>query len=216
MTTILDGLRLLTASARESTGDPVAAGTTLLVLTTLGAIADTRDDASVMPVLLLLSAAAFGLQYVLIRRAMRLGGLLDRDAPGAVASFFGLLFVSGVGIVFGLALLILPGIWLYARWVAAAPVLFADRNLGVIEAMDESTRRSRPMMGPILLACTLTYLPYLAALAIQAFVFVDIRPDPVVAALVNLVISGSQILGWYLSVVVYRATRAEPLDAIFA
>ncbi len=207
---------LLHAALREGLRDPVMAAVALIVLAGTGAAMDILDDANVVLPTLLLFVASFGLQYVLIRRAMRLGGLLATAAPGAIATFFGLLFVSSIAIGLGFVLLILPGVWLYARWLASVPILFAKPDCGVIEAMDESTRRSRPLMPRLLLASVLIHLPFVASLLISELIYGDVQPDIATAILTRIADSGAQILGWYLAVAVYRATQPEPLDAVFA
>ncbi|KQM96849.1 hypothetical protein ASE78_12975 [Sphingomonas sp. Leaf25] len=206
------------AAWREAMRDPAMAAIALIVLTGTGVVVDILDDAdaNVVPMVLLIALASFGLQYALIRRTMRRGGLLATAAPGAIAAFFGLLFVSSIAITLGFVLLILPGLWLYARWIAAVPILFAHRDRGVIEAMDESTRRSRALMPRLFLIAVLIHLPVGIGLLVSELVYNDVQPDIALTVLLRIADSGSQILGWYLAVAVYRATQPEPLDAVFA
>lgn len=69
---------------------------------------------------------------------------VERHAPAdwRIASLFGisLLFVFCVGI--GLALLILPGVYLAARWYIAVPILLAE-GTSVSEALGASWARTR-------------------------------------------------------------------------
>jgi hypothetical protein len=87
------------------------------------------------------------------------GAMRDRPAGvrasfGAGARYFGRLFgigfLSNLGIVLGLVLLIVPGLILWARWSAAAPAGVAE-DRGVGESMDRSARLTEGSRARIIL-----------------------------------------------------------------
>lgn len=206
---------LLRGMIVEARRDPVMIAMAIVFTTVLAMLGDL-GGAAMMPVsFLAIAVAAFVLQYVLTRRAMRAGGLLADDAPGNVGAFFGLGLLSGLGILLGITLLILPGIWLYARWLAATPILFAD-DIGVTEALATSVERTRPLLWPIIVAAGIVNVPYVLAMA-ATFLLPEQAQVAVGPSLaINLGLNGSQIAAWYLAIAIYRAIRPEPVEAVFA
>ena len=65
-------------------------------------------------------------------------GDIFSGAPWFFASL-GIMFLGGLGILFGLLLLIVPGVFLTLAWSFALPIAI-DRNLGPIAALGESFR----------------------------------------------------------------------------
>src|SRR3954466_11096085 len=91
---------------------------------------------------------AFLLQFITQGALMRVtvraavgerASFADAAATGLKASIplLGLGIVSGVAIMFGMILLLVPGIMLWVRWSVAGPALVAER-LGPLEAMERS------------------------------------------------------------------------------
>jgi hypothetical protein len=210
-----EALNLLRGTVAELRRDPIAVAIGLVPLVGLGMWGDLGGAEVLRLSFLVISVTSFMLQYLLTRRAMRAGGLLPGDAPGKVAAFFGLCFLSNLGILLGFVLLIVPGIWLYARWLAAGPILFAE-DMTVSEALAASAERTRPLLGAIVGATCIVYLPFLIAL-ITSIVGEEATILSVGASLaINLGLTVSQIAGWYLAVAIYRALRPQPLADVFA
>lgn len=102
--------------------------------------------------------------YLLLERMLELRG---RTGSGGMRiwAYLGLVILSGFAIVFGLVLLIVPGLVLAVRWTAASGFLIAQRT-GVIEAMSASWEATRGHGWPIffagLVCALLTMVPVFA------------------------------------------------------
>lgn len=66
------------------------------------------------------------LQACIIIAVLNSGGQVVPSRRWRIASLFGVGLVTGLGIVFGLLVLVLPGLFLVGRWFLAAPSLFAE------------------------------------------------------------------------------------------
>lgn len=208
-------LRLLRGTAAALRRDPVAAAIGLVPLVAFGMWEDL-GGAEVMGLsFLALSVVSFIAQYVLTRRAMRAGDLLPADAPGNVGGLFGLCFLSNIGILLGFTLLIVPGIWLYARWLASGPILLAEEAT-VGEALAKSAEWSRALLWAIVGATGLLYLPFVTGLIVSVVADEATIESPAVSLAINIGLAVSQLAGWYLAVAVYREIRSQPIAEVFA
>jgi len=81
---------------------------------------------------------------------------LARAVPVVPALIAGSVLVS-LGIVLGLLLLVLPGVWLATRMAVLLPAISIER-LGPIEAIRRSSRLVKGSFGPVLVTVTLAVL----------------------------------------------------------
>lgn len=206
---------LVLGAIDELRRDPGAVAIACVLLIVIGTLSDLGGDEMLLLSILASEVVAFVLQYALTRRAMRAGGLPTKMAPGDVGGFFGLCFLSNLAILLGFILLIVPGVWLYARWLAAVPILFAEGK-GVSEALATSAARTRSLLRPIIFAAGFVYVPYLGALGVDAVLFELATVSTGALVIINIGLTVSQIAGWYLAIAIYRATRPEPVEAVFA
>lgn len=126
---------------------------TLLAWTVGLIVASTASDqfdsstASTLP----LSILGIFAQACIVTAALRVG--LDPAAQAAIRPHFGRVFgialLSGLAILFGALLLIIPGVLLLIRWWVAVPVAL-DRDIGVSEALRESWALTAPHWPAIL------------------------------------------------------------------
>ncbi len=208
-----DVSRLLAQTGRTIGRDPVAAAIALILLSGVGIAFDMAPPEVMALAMFGTSIAGFAAQYILTRRVMRRDGLLMAGVSGAVAAMFGLGIVSNLAIGLGFLLLVVPGWWLAARWIAAVPVLFAEEP-GVMAALDISAARMRPMIPAAMVAILIVYLPF--AVAMAWFVLEgDVETSAATSVLTNLAMSVSQVGAWYLAVAAYRLTRPDSIDAVF-
>jgi len=165
-------------------------------------------------------------QYFLIRRLVERQGLQIADRLGGFGSFFLLGIVTSLGVALGFVLLILPGIYLSARWSMASAALIAE-NQGSSRAMARSWDASRDHVLPIALTWALIVLPLIAGMFALGGVgaMTERSAGGVQLAIVawdaisNLLIYASQVAGWYFGVALYQllAAPAETrLDEVFA
>lgn len=141
-------------------------------------------------------AAAFFLYEAVLART----GLRSRQTDDAFLPFIGLAVISTLGILAGLVALVLPGLYLIARWSVAAPVLIVGGK-GPIKAMQESWERTRGSDFSILVAVLLFYgVPTL--LSIGAGVVFGAE-DPVGIGLSQLASVVASALGVAMAVAIY-------------
>jgi membrane-anchored glycerophosphoryl diester phosphodiesterase (GDPDase) len=106
-------------------------------------------------------AAAYFLYEAVLGRT----GLRSRQSDDAFLPFIGLAVITTLAIMVGLVALVIPGLYLIARWSIAAPVLMVDGK-GPIKAMQDSWERTKGSDFAILVAVLLFYgVPTLASIA---------------------------------------------------
>ncbi|WP_206185875.1 hypothetical protein [Sphingosinicella sp. BN140058] len=170
------------------------------------------------------------LQAALTRSAILTLSGSPADVRGSVIAslrmvlpMIGLAILSGLGIVAGLALLIVPGIMLYVAWAVAVPVLVHERT-GIVESLSRSaelTKGSRWMIFALLL------LYLFASAAFEAMVArmgtADLQ-SPLTTALLNgfsaavtTLIGAAMLASLYLELrMVKEGASTDELAAIFA
>ncbi len=135
-----------------------------------------------------------------------------------VATVFGIALLSGLGILVGALLLVIPGLFLLVRWWVAVPVAL-DRNLGAAEALRESWAMTADHWLPIagLLVGLLAIFAIPAAILFMVGGVDEEQMALVPSLLLNSVIYGVTNFGTVSTVAVYRAIseRAEDLRAVF-
>ncbi|MGN6818827.1 MAG: hypothetical protein ACTHJR_09155 [Sphingomonas sp.] len=174
---------------------------------------------------LAIGIAALVAEYYLLRRLIDRYELRSADRFAGFGSFFILGLITGLGIALGFVLLIVPGIYLSARWSMAGPALLAE-NEGSGEAMRRSADATRDHILPIALVWALIALPLVAgALLINGLGTMVANAEgnggTIVAldAVFNALIYVSQVTSWYFGVAIYQllAAPAETqLGPVFA
>jgi hypothetical protein len=90
--------------------------------------------------------------YLLIARMMQAERLTDRGwSAGALLSFFGAYVLATIGMLFGIILLIIPGVILAIRWTIYGNFVIA-RGLAPVPAIKASWEATRGYGGTIFLA----------------------------------------------------------------
>lgn len=113
-----------------------------------------------------------------------------------IASLFGISLLVGLGITFGLLLLILPGLFFAGRWYLAAPILFGE-DLSVSEAMSESWDRTEQYWLSITIIAIVALVWQVGPLA--ASLFVAPGGDPA-SWLAILAVNAVSQAGWLFGV----------------
>jgi hypothetical protein len=141
---------------------PVGLAFAAVLLPWLAADIMTQGEGDAM--LPLASLIAVITQFMLtIALLDRLGLLPEKRRAGRVASYMGATIVTGLGIILGLLLLILPGLYLWARWAIVTPLVIGE-GLRMDEAMEQSGNRTAPSILPIMAASAVLFLPELFSL----------------------------------------------------
>lgn len=192
----------------------------LVAMLTLVAVATAADmiGADGAGLNLAVGIIAIFAQYAVTRGALRSAGLLRADGKAGRAGAFVLtLILTGLGIALGLVLLILPGIYLWARWSIVAPLIIGD-GMGSNEAMGESWSRTQSIVAPISAALLLLNVPLLLFVG-TLFFYSDYGPTSLgLALLSNLLVYTAQTFSWHAAVAIHQLTRdpSGDLEQVFA
>jgi hypothetical protein len=138
--------------------------------------------------------------YFLLEAMLRKTGFLGRDSEDAFLPYVGLsiLYILGVGL--GLILIILPGLFLMARWSVASPLVIVHGG-GPIKAMQESWERTKGNEFPILVAIIILFG---LLMAISIFASFQFEPeDPVGIIVTQFVSSATSLIGIAMGVALY-------------
>lgn len=101
------------------------------------------------------------------RRDNSVGELMRSVAP-VVLPLIGAGILSGLGIVFGLVLLVVPGLYLLTIWAVIAPVIVVERR-GVFDAFGRSRQLVRGSGWPVFWTVVVSFLiTFVAALVFAA------------------------------------------------
>lgn len=159
-------------------------------------------------------------QFMVTSRLARQAGLMQAESvPGRASSFVLLSIVTGLAIMLGFLVFVLPGLYLLARWSIAVPIVIAEgAKMG--DALTASWERTRGKAVPICLALLVVGTGLLGSVALDYFYVPDYGTMPIIPMLVSDLIGfGSNVLAWFLAVAIYSfsAREAAPrLEEIFA
>jgi hypothetical protein len=157
-----------------------------------------EDSAAVLAVALLALVVTFLYQGMVVglvqdlqdgRRDSSIRELVSSVVP-VLMPLIGAGLVTAIGIVFGLILLIVPGLYLLAIWAVTAPVVVVERK-GVFEALGRSRQLVRgngwPVLGTILTAVLIGILVTVALTLVAEAIADDPIMDIVFYALSSTV-----------------------------
>jgi hypothetical protein len=159
---------------------------------------------------------SLGAQYYLTATVLERRGLREPGGRNRFGGFWMLNFVSGLGLLLGYLLLILPGLYLNARWMVASPAFLAE-DKGVNDALGESWAISQPSFWAILGTLLVIFVPTCAVGFGLSLAFETLLPA-LATTILYLFLFGAFILSWMASVATYSLLRpgAEHLAEVFA
>lgn len=155
-------------------------------------------------------------QYAFLERVLPLPG----DATRRYGSLFGSGILSGLGIMLGLLLLIVPGLYLAARWALTSPFVVAGqrRATDAISASWDATAGCwRPLLIAYLLLGVSAAVP-LAVLVLYPWLSAGEDLPPVAELLlINTWTSAFTIGSWLIGAAGYRlvSDRLESIEEVF-
>ena len=122
--------------------------------------------------------------YFLLVAMLRRTNLFSRTQD-AFLPFIGLTLLSSLGTLLGFIALVLPGIFIMARWILAPQMLVA-RDSGVMQALGDSWERTRGNEFQIIFGTLLLLLPLIAiGIAISVFLEADSLPRLIVGQIAS-------------------------------
>jgi hypothetical protein len=182
---------------------PMLAWTVALIVAATLADQSAYANAAILP----LSIAGVVAQTFIVTAALRVG--LTAEAQAAIrpnfARVLGIGIVSGLAIVFGGLLLVIPGVILLIRWWIPVPIAL-DRDMNVGEALRESWQLTAPHWASIL-GLFVGFLVLLAVPMIGLFFVGGMDDDATsvpMSLIENLITYSVMNLGTVSTVAVYR------------
>jgi hypothetical protein len=159
------------------------------------------------------------LQWSLFRHVARREGWIGEGNPtGGVFGLIGLGIIETFGVLLACLLLLLPGLYLAARWSASSAILIAE-DVSPMDAVAASWKRTRSSGVAIAFTLCGIYLPIVVVLG--GIVFWG-NPDAETTLAetlpMNAAIAWATVAGWYLALAVYDRTRTPQveLEQVFA
>jgi membrane-anchored glycerophosphoryl diester phosphodiesterase (GDPDase) len=148
--------------------------------------------------------------YHLLKVMVDRTGLRSRGDADVFLPYFGLTVLYGLAIVVGLILLVIPALFLMARWSLAQPLVVA-RGDGVMKAFGQSWERTSGNDFPIIMAVlVLVMIPTAIAIA-AGFMFE--KGDLAGIVVAQLAQSVGSLLGLCLGVALYGMIIGLPESA---
>jgi hypothetical protein len=196
---------LVRGMAEAAAAMPVTLLAVLFGLTGAAVMSDTQlsDSGAVAGATFALSIAQLVAELIVYRTGLaRLS--IWRTGGAGIGGLFLLGIPLNLGVGIGLLLLVLPGLYLSARWRLALPGLVAG-DLTIGEALRASWDRTAPHWRPLMIASALVGVPLVASAVVLATGSADdgrIAPLPSLAA--NLLLYGAILAGWLLDLSAYR------------
>lgn len=180
--------------------DIIAVFAFIALLTGAWVAADFLVDQPAMTGLFTLAALAVSIfgQSILTRRLLSKSGVASVVAmqDGRYAAVLGIVLLTGLGILGGFILLIIPGLILMVRWFMSVPSMLAE-NLSVTDGIRASWTTSTHHVGSIFALILVTAVPViLASIYIVVWGSDDAVIPPLESFWVNLSIASTTVLGW--------------------
>jgi hypothetical protein len=166
-------------------------------------------------------------QYYMIRRLVDRLKLRSAEGHAGFGSFFVLGLITGLPTLLGYVALIVPGIYLSARWTMADVALLAE-NEGAGSAAHRSWSASAGRTLPIVMAQFVLALPLVVGLVMifsagfsAGAATSNGSGGPLDDAILhgvdfafNILVYASQVAGWYLGVAAYALIVGQPTAAL--
>lgn len=165
------------------------------------------EAASIIPS----SFASLGAQYAITAVALKSASLGHARTNSRFLSLWGMSILTGLGILLGVIALIVPGLYLAARWFVAAPAILAE-DISAGDGMSRSWDLTAPTVWSIFGLLLIFYIPVL----IIVIVFAVIVPDAGLTttnAVTYAALYGAQVTTWLAAVSVYRLL-VDPVDEL--
>ena len=139
--------------------------------------------------------------YALLHAMLRKLNLLKPGTEDAFLPYIGLSILYTIGVGLGFIAIILPGLFLMARWSIATPLLLV-RGSGAIKAMKDSWEQTKGNEFPIIIAIVLLMILFVGISFAAGMMF---GPEDPIGTVVGQVASAiGSAIGIALGVALYR------------
>ena len=214
--TVRDRINLIFEEARRLA---VAASSTLVVTAIILALVGIAVDQSPSsPGLnLVFGVVSLAVGYFVVRALLRDGGLVPGEVNGRFGTYFGLALLSGIGLLAGLVILVIPGLVLAVRWSAIYGYGMVDGE-GVGDAMSKSWDATGPHFAPIAVSFLVPFGIYavsMIAVAWAASALGEVNLPLSILGNVGMAIGGNIFTTMGIAIYSLTAGRAQTLAAVF-
>jgi membrane-anchored glycerophosphoryl diester phosphodiesterase (GDPDase) len=151
--------------------------------------------------------------FLLLNTMIRRTGLLSRTREDVFLTYFGLAVLSAIAILIGMILLILPALFLMARWSIAQPLVVA-RGDGVKQAFAESWGKTSGSEFQIIVAVIVLVIP-LTAISVLCGVLLD-KASVVGIVVAQIATGGASVASVSMGVALYGMIIGVPRPAAAA
>lgn len=151
--------------------------------------------------------------FLLLSAMIRRTGLLSRTKEDVFLTYLGLGVLSALAILLGLILLVLPALFLMARW-SIAPSLVVARGDGVMQAFGESWQKTSGSEFQIIVVVLVLIIP-LTAISILCGVMLD-KASVVGIVVAQIATSGASVASAAMGVALYGMIIGVPKAAAHA
>jgi hypothetical protein len=177
------------------------------------AMIDLRPDSFAGPAVLNMMVAVLAEIFVTraIAKAAGWSGADVRRYP--VMSMLGQSLVMGAGILAGLLLLILPGLFLAARWFIAAQIVILEKRTAM-DALRESWERTEEHWAAIALFVIIVVMGTIVPPSLLV-IFNDIEIDlgSMASITINAIFAGVQAMSFVIATVLWRVLAHDENEA---
>ena len=157
-------------------------------------------------------AVSIFLQYFITERLLSDRMQVDQPVRNRrYGSLFGALLLSSLAIIAGFFILVLPALYLAARWLTVTPHL-VEGNLTAAEALSQSWKASAPSVPAFVVAIILVVAAMLPGMGVLFLPEAEAGGNTAlgITGLSNLFLGFSSVFGWTIAVAAYR--QAVPLS----
>jgi hypothetical protein len=160
---------------------------------------------------------SLAVQLHVTRSALSRAGQLSTQSKSKFLSFWGMNIVTSIAILLGCLLLLIPGLYLAARWSVAGPAIIAE-DLSAGGGMRVSWERTRATAWHLAGAFLIVFGGAFVAAMVPSFLYSENRAPVVVQIISYLFIFGGTVCGWLMAVGAYGllSGRQESLAQVFA
>lgn len=173
----------------------------------------TAGALSKLAVTLLTVVISVVASYLLLNTMIRRTGLLSRTREDVFLTYFGLAILSALAIMVGMILLVIPALFLMARWSIAQPLVVA-RGDGVKQAFGESWQKTSGSEFQIIVAVLVLVIP-LTAISVLCGLLLD-KGSVVAIVVAQIAQSGASVASVSMGVALYGMIVGVPKAAAAA
>lgn len=160
---------------------------------------------------------SMAVQLYVLRAALNKAGLLPSNSQARLWTFWWMSIVSALAIMAGCVLLIIPGLYLAARWFLAGPIVIAENETSM-EALRKSWHLTRGSVWHLMGATLVLFGGGLAIAILPPLVVPETSRGIFTTAATYLLMFGAYVCGWLMEVGAYArlSNRGSGLAEVFA